>query len=157
MDRPKLIQPVRDQVELQAIALDDLIPQDHLAREVWRFLSTLDLAAFHDAIRSRQGQGGAPAFDPRVLLGLWLYATAADSVGSARRLAHLVKEHAAYRWIAGGMLINYHTLADFRTDHGALVEKLLTSSVAVLASEGLIAIEGIEVAHDGTRVRASAG
>jgi hypothetical protein len=46
-------------------------------------------------------------------------------------------------------------LADFRTDHGELLDQLLTRSVAVLLAEGLVDLD--RVAQDGMRVRASAG
>src|SRR5262249_45006259 len=44
---------------------------------------------------------------------------------------------------------------DFRTDHVALLDGLLTSGVAALMSEGLVDLN--RVAQDGVRVRASAG
>jgi hypothetical protein len=51
--------------------------------------------------------------------------------------------------------VNYHTLADFRVDHGEFLDGLLTGSVATLLHEGLVTLE--RVAQDGVRVRASAG
>ena len=53
---------------------------------------------------------------PEILIALWLYATL-EGVGSARAVARLTWEHDAYRWICGGVQVNYHTLADFRTAH----------------------------------------
>jgi len=51
--------------------------------------------------------------------------------------------------------MNYHTLADFRTDHGELLEQLLTNSVATLMAEELVTLD--RVAQDGMKVRANAG
>src|SRR3972149_1547027 len=85
---------------------------------------------------------------------LWLYATL-KGVGSARELARLCGQHVVYRWICGGVSVNHHTLADFRTDHGGFLDGLLTRSVAALVYEGLVQIE--RVAQDGGRVRAIAG
>jgi hypothetical protein len=51
--------------------------------------------------------------------------------------------------------MNYHTLADFRTAHGAFLDRLLTQGVAALMAQGLVELE--RVAQDGVRVRASAG
>jgi transposase len=97
---------------------------------------------------------GRPASDPRVLLGLWIYATV-DGVGSARRLARLCAEHDAYRWLRGGVPVNYHLLADFRVAHQAKLDDLLTQTVAVLLHRDLVTLR--RVAQDGVRVRASAG
>lgn len=87
-------------------------------------------------------------------MALWLYATL-EGVGSARQLDELCGHHGAYQWILGDVSINYHTLSDFRTAHGDLLDRLLTHSVAVLVAEGLVDLN--RVAQDGMRVRASAG
>ena len=58
----------------------------------------------------------------------------------------------AYQWIVGEVSVNYHTISDFRTDHGDLLNDLLTRSVAVLLTEGLVDLE--RVVQDGMRVRA---
>ena len=78
-----------------------------------------------------------------------------DGVGSARQLNKLCQEHLAYRWLCGGVSMNYHTLADFRTAHGAVLERLLADGVAALVAEGLVALDVL--AQDGMRVRAAAG
>ena len=51
--------------------------------------------------------------------------------------------------------MNYHGLADFRTAHPELLDRLLTENVASLSVAGVINLD--EVAQDGVRVRASAG
>ena len=107
---------------------------------------------------SRVVPGGTPRprirTDLRVLPALWLYATL-EGVGSARSLDRLTTQHDAYRWICGGVPTNYHTLADFRVEHAEALDRILTTSVATLLSEGLVTME--RVAQDGVWVRASAG
>jgi transposase len=93
------------------------------------------------------------------MMALWLWATA-DGVGSARRLDKLCQEHLAYRWLCGGVSMNYHTLSDFRVAHGTVLERLLARGLAALVAEGLVAEGrvGFEVlAQDGVKVRAAAG
>ncbi len=113
----RLYRPVRNQVQMMLRDLDSLLPEDHLARAVWTFVERLDLAAFYAPIKAVFGEPGHPATDPRVLVALWVYATA-DGVGKARQLDRLCQEHDAYRWLAGGVPINYHMLSDFRVEHG---------------------------------------
>jgi transposase len=134
--------------------LEDLLDSDHQARLVWDFCKGLDLAPLYDSIRSRVGGPGHPAIDPLVCVSLWLYATL-EGVGSARALARLCREHHAFRWLAGAVPVNYHTLADFRTAHLDFLDGLLTHSVAVLREQDLVDLN--RVALDGMRVRASAG
>src|SRR4051812_45803124 len=150
---PRLRQADRQRL-IPTMPLEGLIGSDHQARLVWDFCLGLDLSALYDAVRSRQGGPGHPAADPRILVALWLYATL-EGVGSARALARLCADHAAFRWIAGGVSVNHHTLADFRVGHVAWLDGLLTHSVAVLREQDLVDLN--RVAQDGMRVRACAG
>ncbi|HEY1942045.1 MAG TPA: IS1182 family transposase [Roseiarcus sp.] len=135
------------------IDLDGLLPGDHRARVVWRFVEGLDLSPLYAGIGSREGAAGRPASDPAVLLALWLYATV-EGVGSARELERLAERDIAYRWLAGGVPVNYHGLADFRVAQVETLDRLLTQSVTALLAEGLVSLSDIAV--DGTKVRASA-
>lgn len=152
--RPRMREPVRDQIELRAMDIDGLIGSDHPARVIWGYVERLDLRELEDAIKAREGTPGGPAITPRLLLALWLYATS-DGVGSARALSRLIEHHDAYRWLAGGVSVNYHTLSDFRVGHGALLDRLLAENVAALCAVGVIDVSAL--AQDGVRVRASAG
>jgi transposase len=150
----RLRHAVRNQVEFQECSLDELLSEDHQARIVWDYVCGLDLSELTEPIQSvEDGPGRAPA-DCRILLALWLYATL-RGVGSSRELNRLCRDHAAYRWICGGVSMNYHTLSDFRTQHVGLLDRLLTESAASLMAEGLVTLD--RVAQDGMKVRASAG
>ena len=152
--RPRLQRPDRDQITLRPSDLESLLPPDHRVRLVWAFVEGLDLAPLYDRIRAVEGHAGRPPIDPAILMALWLYATI-EAVGSARALDRLCGEHDAYRWLAGGVSVNYHTLAAFRVEHAGLLDGLLTQGVAALIVEGHVTLAG--VAQDGMRVRASAG
>jgi transposase len=103
---------------------------------------------------ARGETAGRAAIDPRILVGLWLYGTY-EGIGSARELARLCEEHNAYRWICGGVGVNYHTLSDFRVGHGQALDDLMTQVLAVLTHEGMVELK--RVAQDGMKLRASAG
>ena len=152
--RPRMREPERRQVEWRSVDLDSLLAADHPARVIWRYVEQLDLRVLEEKIRAREHTPGQAPASPRLLLALWLYATS-DGVGSARALERLCESHDAYRWLCGGVSVNYHGLADFRSGHGALLDQLLTENVAMLWSDGLI--DPVEVVQDGVRVRASAG
>jgi transposase len=151
---PRLREPVRDQVELRAVDLEALLAPDHPARVIWAYVQKLDLRVLEEAVRAREHTPGQAPASPRLLLALWLFATS-EGVGSARALAKLCESHDAYRWLCGGVSVNHHGLADFRTAHGELLDRLLTESVATLSTAGVIDLD--EVVQDGVRVRASAG
>jgi hypothetical protein len=121
---------------------------------VWAFAAALDLRDLHDAVKAREGVPGQAPPAHELMMALWLWATV-DGVGSARQLAKLCQEHLAYRWLCGGVSMNYHTLSDFRVAHATLLERLLTNGVAALVAAGLVALDVL--AQDGLRVRAAAG
>jgi transposase len=152
--RPRLRTANREQIVFRAAPLDALISHDHPARLVWGYVEGLDLSPLYDPIKAVERRPGRTPIDPKILMALWLYATI-EGIGSARHLDELCREHVAFQWLAGDVSINYHTLADFRTDHVELLNDLLTKSVATLMAEGLVELN--RVAQDGMRVRASAG
>jgi len=150
----RLLEPNRGQIELRASDLESLLGEDHLARLVWGYVERQDLSSLTEAIKARGSNAGRAAIDPRILFALWLYAVL-GGVGSGREVARLTREHDAYRWICGGVSVNYHALNDFRSCNEALMDEVLTANVAALAAAGAISLE--RVAQDGMRVRADAG
>lgn len=147
-------QPERHQLGWHSAAIDDLVAADHPVRAVWAFVSGLDLGELYDAVKAREGVPGHPPASPEVMMALWLWAVV-DGVGSARQVARLCEEHLAYRWLCGGVSMNYHGLSDFRVAHVAVLDRLLARGVAALVAEGLVALDVL--AQDGMKVRASAG
>jgi transposase len=150
----RLREPERDQIALRVVDIDSLIGQEHAARVIWAYVEKLDLSELEASIKAREHTPGQAPASPRLLLALWLYATS-EGVGSARALARLCESHDAYRWLCGGVSVNYHALADFRSGHGELLDRLLVENVASLSMARVIDLD--EVVQDGLRVRASAG
>ena len=108
---------------------DGVLAEDHSARAIWGLLEKLDLSAFYGAIKAVAARPGRHTTDPQVLLAVWLLGTV-EGIGSARKLGRLCQEHDAYRWLCGGVPINYHMLSDFRVAHQADLDELLTQIVA---------------------------
>ena len=121
---------------------------------MWAYVEQTDLSGIYAGIKAVEGGSGRTPIAPEILFALWLYATV-EGVGSARAIARLTQAHDAYRWICGGVQVNYHTLSDFRAEHETVFDGLLTASVAALLSVGAVQLK--RVAQDGMRVRASAG
>lgn len=146
--------PNRQQIALRPSDLDSLLPAGHRARMVWGYVERQDMACLYAGIKAVEGGVGRAAIAPEILYALWLYATL-DGIGSARAIARLTEEHDAYRWLCGGVQVNYHTIADFRSQQEAALDELLTANVASLLAVGAVKLKS--VAQDGVRVRASAG
>jgi len=153
-EEARVLKPKRQQIQWLPRDLDGVLAEDHSARSIWGLLEKLDLSAFYGSIKAKLDRPGRPTTDPQVLLALWLLGTV-EGVGSARKLARLCQEHDAYRWLCGGVPINYHMVSDFRVAHQDALDELLTQIVASLMAAGAVTLE--RVAQDGMRVRASAG
>jgi transposase len=151
---PRLRQPDRQQFVLEPVCPDERIPADHPARRIWKVVETLDLSGFYEPIEARGSDPGRAATDPKLLVALWLYA-AVDGVGNGRELDRLCGTHDAYRWLCGGVSMNYHTLNDFRVQHEKKLDDLMTQVLAALVEKKVVKVE--RISQDGKRVRASAG
>ncbi len=151
---PRVKSPDRSQVDPNPKAIDDLISLDHKARLVWELVQELDHSSLNDEIKAVEGQAGRPAIDPRILVALWIYASD-EGISSARELARRCYDCDPYKWLRGGVDVNYHTLSDFRTGHPQWLKDQVVTNIAVLRAEGLASLD--TVGQDGMRVRASAG
>jgi transposase len=146
--------PERRQLGWVAQCLEDLVESDHEVRLVMSVVEKLDVSGFYASIKAREGEAGRDATDPRLLVGLWLYACV-RGFGSARELARQCEESAPFRWLCGGVTVNHRMLSEFRVDHGALLDNLFTQVLASLVDKKVLHVS--RVSQDGVRVRVSAG
>lgn len=144
----------RNQIEFKVESIDDLIPQNHRAREVWNYVCELDFSFLCEDVRVTDGGKGPGTLDPKIAMTLWLFAIL-NGIVSAREIDRLCKEHHAYIWICGGVSVNYHSLSDFRTQDVTKFTKMLHESIAIMWKTGIF--DPDEIAQDGTRVKANAG
>ena len=151
---PRLKTINRKQLLLRPIDVERLVPDDHEVRAIWEFTGHLDLTAYYQAIHAVEGRAGCTAFDPRLLVSIWIYAYS-KGIGSAREISRLCEYDPAYQWLTGMEPINYHTLADFRSSHKDSLDQLFVQVLGIMSAEGLITLE--RIMHDGTKVKALAG
>src|SRR6266478_1139595 len=157
-ENPSTKQPLiryvnRQQMSWRAVDVERLIEEEHLARAIWELIGRLDLSSFYAGIESSAAEGGRPAFDPQLLISLWVYAYS-QGIGSAREVARRCEYDPAFQWLTGLLEVNYHTLADFRVAKQQELDELFTQVLASLSKEGLITLK--QVMQDGTKIRALA-
>jgi len=143
----------RQQMSWRAVDVERLIEENHPARAIWALVGRLDLSRFYEGIESSAAEGGRPAFDPQLLISLWVYAYS-QGIGSAREIARRCEYDPAFQWLTGLTEVNYHTLADFRVEKQQELDELFTQVLAALSKEGLITLD--QVMQDGTKIRAVA-
>jgi len=120
---------------LRTVIVEELVAPDHKVRAIRDLTGQLDLSGFEAKIRSRERQA---AWNPRLLLSVWLYAYS-EEVASAREIEALMEYEPGLMWLSG-----------FRADHPEEIKKLLAELLGVLSQEGFVKLEC--VAHDGTRI-----
>jgi transposase len=152
--RPRLRLADRSQVSMHLCSVDELVTVDHKVRVIWDAVCQMDLSAFTEPILAREFVEGRPANDPRVMVGLWLWASV-NNVARGRVLARLCERDLTFKWMCGDLSMNYHSLNDFRTGHQVALDKLFTSVLGKLTHAGLVSVH--RISQDGLRVRASAG
>jgi transposase len=141
-------------MEMVPRCVDDLVSPTHPVRQIMEVVEHLDLSAFCQPIKAREGVAGRDATDPKLLVALWLYACV-RGIGSARELARQCEENVAFQWLCGGVSVNHRLLSDFRTDHGEALDQLFTQVIASLVDKGVVKVS--RVSQDGVRVRVGAG
>ena len=151
---PKLRTVDRAQMMMANIYVEELIPADHKARAIWELAGRLHLDGFAESLKTQAGGAGRPAWDPRLLVSVWVYAYS-EGIGSAREIERLLEYEPGFQWLCGLCGINHHTLSDFRVKQKAALDELFAQMLALLEKEELLSLE--RVMHDGTKIRAQAG
>jgi transposase len=143
----------REQLMLRSVDVERLVEEGHPVRAIWELVDRSDLESFYETIEAVEGEAGCSAWDPRVLISLWLYAYS-RAVSSGREISRRCEYDPAYQWLTGLEVINHHTLSDFRVQHGRALDELFVQVLGVLSHEGLITLE--RVMQDGVKVEAGA-
>jgi transposase len=143
----------RAQLVFRTIDVEQLIDPDHPARAIWQFLGRVDLSGFSVGVQAYEGERGRAAYDPRLLVSLWVYSYS-RGITAGREIARLCEYDPAYQWLTGMKVVNYHSLTDFRVKHEAALRQLFIQILAVLSQAGLVSLE--RVMNDGTKIKAQA-
>jgi transposase len=141
----------RDQPFLLPPDLRDWLPQGHLAWFILDVVDQLDLAPFYRA--HRDDGHGHPAYDPKLLLGVLLYAYCIG-VRSSRQIERRCQEDIAFRVLAANQLPDHVTIARFRVRHEQALAGFLVQSLKLCAAAGMVKVG--TVALDGTKLAANA-
>ena len=151
--RPRLKPINRQQLVMRPMDVEQLVSEDHEVRAILEFVGRLDLSQYYEDIEVIEGEAGRPAFDPRLMISLWIYAYS-KGIGSAREISRLCEYDPAYQWLTGMELVNDHTLSGFWVEHREALDELFTEILGLLSVEGLINLEW--VMHDGMKVKTCA-
>ena len=140
-----------EQQHLLPNALQDWLPQGHLAYFISDTVDSLKLSAFH-----ARYAGGGPRnqpFHPAMMVKVLVYAYATGTF-SSRKIARKLHEDVAFRVLAADNFPAHRTLRDFRALHLSELAELFTQVVRLAREMGLVKLGTIAV--DGTKIKANA-
>jgi transposase len=141
----------REQELLLPPSLRDWLAADHLAWFVLDVVDELDLSAFLAGYRE-DGWGRA-AFDPAMMVALFLYAYAVGE-RSSRAIERRCREDIAFRVITANEAPDHATIARFRVRHESALAAVFTQVLGLCANAGLVRVGLIAV--DGTKIAGNA-
>jgi transposase len=148
---PNFIECGREQAFLMPPSLLDWVPEDHLVWTILEAVEEMDLSDFYADYRA-DGHG-RPAYDPKMMVALLLYAYAKGN-RSSRGIERECQEDVVYRVICSNLVPDHSTIAEFRVRHEDALAELFTGVLGLCRRAGLVSV-GV-VAIDGTKVQASA-
>src|SRR5713101_1945270 len=138
-----------DAVLNQTIRVQDVLPEQHLARFIVGAIAQFDLKAFY----ARYSERGGAAIAPEVLLGVLLYGYA-SGVFSSRKLERATYESIPFRYVAAGLHPDQDTIAHFRKAFLAEIKALFVQVLLLAQTYGVLKLGNISL--DGTKLHADA-
>ena len=146
-------EPDRKQLRWQTIDIEKLIPEEHKVRFFWEICKKLDLTKLYERYKITEESNGRPAYDPRMMLCLLIYA-AEEGITSSREIAEECKMRADFMWLCGGLEPEYRAIAYFKAEQGEGIKEAFCEVVLALKEAGLL--KGRIYYQDGTKMRANA-
>jgi transposase len=140
----------RDQILLFHPTLDDSISEDHPVRLLDEILCAQDWSSWEAEYDGTRGQ---PPIPPRIMAGVILYGLM-RGVRSSRMLEYLCTHNIDYMWLVECRSIDHTTICKFRTRFRQPLKDLFRQIGRLGIRMGLVRL--VEVAFDGTRVKANA-
>jgi len=141
-----------DQPLLLPPDLREALPAGHPALLLVELVGDLDFSEIFEGIPDERW-GGKPGFDPRMMSLVWLYAYMVG-LRSSRKVARALVENVAFRMLANNQTPGHWALNRFRTRHREALGNLLSQTVLIAASLGLVKLESVAI--DGTKIKAYA-
>ena len=130
--------------------ISDLIPENAMVRVVDALVDDLGT----QKLRGLYPGGGAPAYDPSMMLKVVLFAYA-SKIYSSRGIAKATRENINFMWLCGLHPLDHNTVNRFRSERIAPVfEEVFTGIVLLLAEQGYISLDTYFL--DGTKIEANA-
>ena len=119
-------------------------------RVIAAFVGTLNFAEL-GFVRGKAAETGRPGYDPRLLLGLYIWGHL-NKVRSSRKLERECERNLEAMWLLENLRPDFKTIADFRKDNGEPIKQTVVKFRLWCLREGLYGREIVAV--DGSKFKA---
>lgn len=133
--------------------VDDLIMEDNPVRFIAVYVESLDLRSL-GFTRAKPAVKGRPAYDPRILLMLYIYGYL-NRIRSSRKLEQECRRNIELWWLLCRLCPDHNTISDFRMENRKALVGVFRAFVRMCAELKLIS--GQRVCVDGTPIKAVNG
>lgn len=140
----------QNQTTLLPPSLDELIEAHHMVRFINAIIDKMDVGFLLDAYKG----GGRPAYHPRVLLKILVYAYT-QGIFTSRQIAKAVRENIHFMWLAGMSRPDFRTINRFRSSRlKGKIEAVFGYVIEQLLAYGYISLNDLFL--DGSKFGANA-
>jgi len=135
----------RGQSVLFPSTVDEYIAENNAVRAIAAFLGRLDFVKLR-FVRGQAAGTGRPGYDPRLLMGLFLWGHL-NGIRSSRKLERECHRNLEVIWLCENLRPDFKTIADFRKDNGegikgVVVEFRVWCLAAGLYGKEIVAVDG---------------
>lgn len=139
----------RDQLMLLPPSINDFVEDGHISRTIDEIVEKLDIKA----IECQYSELGRPAFHPKMLLKVLLYAYG-SGLRASRKIEDACKSNLYYMYLSGMQTPDFWTICLFRRRFASEVEGIFCQVVRLCVEMGITKLGKISL--DGSKLRASA-
>ncbi len=140
----------RSQSVLFPSTLDEYVAENNAVRAIAAFLGRLDFVKL-EFVRGQAAGTGRPGYDPRLLMGLFLWGHL-NGIRSSRKLERESHRNLEVIWLCENLRPDFKTIADFRKDNGEGIKGVVVEFRLWCLAEGLYGKEIVAV--DGSKFKA---
>lgn len=141
----------RDQLTIQPMCLDDMIPEDAEVRALEVIVEKMNIRSMGFTY-SETKQTGRKPYDPEDMFKLYSYSYF-NGIRSSRKIERECYRNIELMWLIGEIRPDFKTIADFRKDNKSQIKEAFRRFGMICSELGLIGKE--IVAIDGSKFRAS--
>ena len=141
----------RSQRTFLPMAIDEYLPDNHLAKLLWTMVNFLNL----DKIINKYSNLGQRGFDPKILTVILFYGYAIG-IRSSRKLAQSCVDRLDFMYLTAKLQPSYKVISEFRRENLEELQEIFQEIILIGIKLGLVKIGNIKVSIDGTKIRANA-